>query len=99
MIKLGNIRHAGVNAVAQRAYRSLRDHGKVALYVGANSEAAAIPYYHPDYDYWLARHGKHLVGIYLYEEAPDYANPPRPRLAADITKAHQEHAPGAAAHG
>lgn len=99
MIKLGNVRHVGVPPVAIKAFRSIKDCGKVAVFLGKTSEAAAVPYYHPEYDDHLRRHHRHLVGVYLYDEDVTQSRDAALRLAADIAAAHQEHVKGSTAHG
>jgi len=63
MIYLGNVNQAGARFIVIRAVATVKEQGRAAIYIGANGEAAAYSYLHPEYERHLSRHVHSLVGV------------------------------------
>jgi hypothetical protein len=63
-VYIGNFNHAGGEYLVKRVKAAVSDHGRIALFAGANGEVAAYSWRHVDYDRHCRVHAKELVGIY-----------------------------------
>ena len=61
---LGNYNHVGGEYLVKKVKEAVNDHGRIALFAGANGEVAAYSWRHVDYDRHIRVHAKDLVGIY-----------------------------------
>ncbi|NID15406.1 hypothetical protein [Luteibacter yeojuensis] len=61
---LGNFNHVGGEYLVKKVKAAVGDHGRIALFAGANGEVAAYSWRHVDYDRHCRVHGNELVGIY-----------------------------------
>lgn len=63
-VDLGNVHTDGVDDVAEGAKRAVLEHGRIALFIGANGNAGACSWRHVDLDRHCRVHAESLVGTY-----------------------------------
>ncbi|UPG89294.1 hypothetical protein L2Y96_18115 [Luteibacter aegosomaticola] len=83
-IYLGNVHRQGVTAVHRAARTAVLDHGRIAIFIGANGEAAAYSYRHVDYDRHCRKHAVSLVGVYELSASGKVTDTNDVALLADI---------------
>lgn len=67
MTPLGHIR-TGVMRIASRAANLAREHGEVAVFVGANGQTAAVAWYEPGYEDAVRLRRGRVAGVYRHNE-------------------------------
>ncbi len=71
MIELGKIRLIDVAEAGRKAAALLRQHGEIAVFLGANRQAAVGLHHEFGYQEALSRHADSLVGLYRTTEDLD----------------------------
>lgn len=83
MIYLGHIR-AGARFIRSGAKAAMLAQGRVAIFIGANGEAAAYSYRHVDFDRHCRKHADSLVGVYEPSPSGEISDAADKALLADI---------------
>jgi len=83
LIYLGHVRQ-GVLSIHRAARAAILAQGRVAIFIGANGEAAAYSYRHVDYDRHCRKHAKSLMGVYQVSAAGTVPEADDLALLADI---------------
>lgn len=83
-IDLGNLYRQGYACIIARTKRAIADHGRIALFIGRDGQAAACSWRHEDIERNCRVHAKSLVGVYQLGEDGNVPPAAEVDIEADI---------------